>query len=111
MIKLRSDSHAQWEIQEYANAMYDLVKPKFPIICEAFEDYHKNGLKLSSNEAKLTKAMLGDFFDMWNDWITEWYDQKDTSSESVKKAEELLRKEFGLGKRELTEFKIKFEYI
>ena len=111
MIKLRSDSHAQWEIQEYANAMYDLVKPKFPIICEAFEDYHQNGLKLSSQEAKLVKFIFGDFMDEWNEYICDRYSQKDVLPESVKEAEGLLCKKFNLGKRELQEFKTKFEHI
>lgn len=111
MIRLRADSHAQWEIQEYANAMYDLVKPKFPIICEAYEDYQQNGINLSSNEAKLTKEMLGDFFDMWDDYITDWFEMNDVSPESVKKAEELLCKKYNLGKRELQEYKDKFEHI
>ena len=111
MIKLRADSHAQWEIQEYANAMYDLVEPKFPIICEAFEDYQQHGINLSNQEAQLVKSMFGDWLDEWDEYVTDWFGQKDTSPESVKEAEKLLCKEFGLGKRELTEFKTKFEHI
>ena len=38
-VKLRSDSHAQREIRDYADAMYELVKPNYPLCCEAFEDY------------------------------------------------------------------------
>jgi len=30
-IRLRSDSHAQWEIQEYSNALIELIKPICPI--------------------------------------------------------------------------------
>jgi thymidylate synthase (FAD) len=106
MIKLRADSHAQWEIQEYANAMYDLVKPKFPIICEAFEDYQQYGINLSNKEAKLVKAMFGDWIDEWDEYVTEWQGHAD-----IKEAEKLLAKEFGLTTRELTEFKTKFEHI
>jgi thymidylate synthase (FAD) len=29
--KLRCDSHAQWEIQQYANAISDIIKPLFPV--------------------------------------------------------------------------------
>ena len=106
MIKLRADSHAQWEIQEYANAMYDLVEPKFPIICEAFEDYQQYGINLSNQEAKLVKAMFGDWIDEWDEYVTEWQGHAD-----IKEAEKLLAKEFGLTTRELTEFKTKFEHI
>lgn len=50
-VKLRMDSHAQQEIQDYARAMYDLVKARLPIACEAFEDYMFNGKHLSAMEA------------------------------------------------------------
>lgn len=33
-IKLRSDPHAQWEIQQYAKAMAELVKPIIPVASE-----------------------------------------------------------------------------
>jgi thymidylate synthase (FAD) len=111
MIRLRADSHAQWEIQEYANAMYKLVKPKFPVICEAYEDYQQEAVKLSRGEAELTKAIFGNYMDEWDDYITDWYEQPDISEESVKEAEKLLCKEFGLSKRELTEFKNKWESV
>ncbi len=111
MIRLRADSHAQWEIQEYANAMYNLVKPKFPVICEAYEDYQQEAVKLSRGEAELTKAIFGNYMDEWDDYITDWYDQPDMSEESVEQAEKLLCEEFGLSKRELTEFKNKWESV
>lgn len=38
-IKLRADSHAQWEIQEYARAMYLLASKEFPISLKALETY------------------------------------------------------------------------
>jgi len=38
-IELRIDSHAQWEIQEYARAMKDLVEPIFPISLKALATY------------------------------------------------------------------------
>ena len=108
MVGLRADPHAQWEIQEYANAMYKLVKPKFPVICEAYEDYQQEAVKLSRGEAELTKAIFGNYMDEWDDYITDWYEQPDISEESVKEAEKLLCIEFGLTKRELTEFKEKW---
>ena len=36
---LRRDEHSQWEIREYANAMYDIFKELFPWTHEAFEKY------------------------------------------------------------------------
>jgi thymidylate synthase (FAD) len=61
MIKLRTDPHAQKEIQDMANLMYDLVKPKFPIACQAFEDYWRNAVTFSQMEMELIKEYL-DYF-------------------------------------------------
>ena len=108
MAWLRMDSHAQWEIQEFARAMYGLVKPLYPVICEAFEDYKQQGVRLSRMEAGLAKAMFGDFIDEWDEYVTDWFGQDDVSPESIKEAEKLLCIEFGLTKRELTEFKEKW---
>ena len=109
MAWLRMDSHAQWEIQEFARAMYGLVKPLYPVICEAFEDYKQQGVRLSRMEANLAKAMFGDFIDEWDEYVTDWFGQDDVSPESIKEAEKLLCIEFGLTKRELVEFKEKWE--
>jgi len=64
MIKLRSDSHAQQEIQDYANAMYELVKPKFPIICEAWENYVRDAQTFSPEELKIIKDNLNGSWQM-----------------------------------------------
>ena len=109
MAWLRMDAHAQWEIQEFARAMYGLVKPLYPVICEAFEDYKQQGVRLSRMEANLAKTMFGDFIDEWDEYVTDWYGQDDVSPESIKEAEKLLCIEFGLTKRELVEFKEKWE--
>lgn len=42
-LKLRMDSHAQWEIQQYANAIYEFIKPIVPYTIEAFEKYKIKG--------------------------------------------------------------------
>lgn len=58
-LRLRMDSHAQWEIRQYANAMYELIKPIVPVACEAFEDYVLQAKKFSRMEMKLIKNCLG----------------------------------------------------
>jgi len=108
MAWLRMDPHAQWEIREFARAMYELVKPLYPSVCEAFEDYKQQAVRLSRMEVELAKEMFGDFIDEWDEYVTDWFDQTDTSPESIKEAEKLLCKKFGLTKRELTEFKEKW---
>jgi len=57
-IKLRSDPHAQYEIRVVADAMYDLIKPIFPIACEAFEDYWMNAKTLNAMEQTILKQFL-----------------------------------------------------
>ena len=57
-VKLRSDSHAQREIRDYANAMYELVKPNFPLCCEAFEDYVQGATTFSKQEMGVIKELL-----------------------------------------------------
>ena len=57
-VKLRADKHAQREIQDYANAMYELVKPKFPLCCEAFEDYDRDAVTFSRQEMDIIKDNL-----------------------------------------------------
>ena len=56
--RLRMDSHAQQEIQDYAKVMYELVKPKVPIAAEAFEDYSLNSVSLSRMEWDVIKKHL-----------------------------------------------------
>lgn len=46
---LRMDSHAQWEIRQYATTIGEqIIKPLFPLCWEAFEDYRLNGMFLTA---------------------------------------------------------------
>ncbi len=49
-LRLRMDSHAQYEIRVFADAMAEFVKKVAPIAYEAFEDYGLNGMFLSDLE-------------------------------------------------------------
>jgi thymidylate synthase (FAD) len=57
-VKLRSDSHAQREIRDYADAMYELVKPNYPLCCEAFEDYVQGATTFSKQEMEIIREKL-----------------------------------------------------
>ncbi len=59
-VKLRSDSHAQREIRDYSDAMYELVKPYFPLCCEAFEDYVRDAVTFSKQEMELIREAIWD---------------------------------------------------
>lgn len=60
---LRMDSHAQLEIREYANAIYDIVKQLYPNVAEAFEDYRLNAVTLTGPELRLLPRVL--------DWVRQ----------------------------------------
>ena len=80
-LRLRLDSHAQFEIREYGKVMADMVRTVCPLAYEAFEDYNLNAHGFSGPEL----AALKDTLDKVD------FDQED-----------LLAR--GLSKREATEF-------
>jgi thymidylate synthase (FAD) len=57
-LKLRMDQHAQWEIRQYAKAIYELIKPIVPMACDAFEDYILNAKTFSKQEMDILKKFL-----------------------------------------------------
>lgn len=59
---LRLDAHAQREIRDFAQAMYDFAKPRFPQSMEAFEDYVLNAKTLSRMDLLAIKDMLNGTF-------------------------------------------------
>ena len=47
-LALRMDAHAQWEIRTYASTIGEgIVKPLFPLVWEAFEDYRMQAMFLT----------------------------------------------------------------
>jgi thymidylate synthase (FAD) len=60
--RLRLDSHAQREIRDFAQAMYDFAKPYFPLSMEAFEDYVLNSRTLSRMDITALQDMLSGEF-------------------------------------------------
>lgn len=68
-LKLRMDSHAQYEIRAYADKMGEITKKVAPIAWEAFEDYQLNSITLSAHEISVVKKMINkniDFNDINN---------------------------------------------
>ena len=59
-IGLRSDSHAQYEIRVYSDAMADAVKKVAPFAWEAYQDYVISGLRFSRIEQGLLEQRLPD---------------------------------------------------
>ena len=85
-LRLRADSHAQYEIRAYADAMLDTVKKWVPITYEAFMDYRVGGTEVSAKGKEVLKKLIkGDKIDMdqsglskreWNE-LMEAFELKD----------------------------------
>ena len=57
-LRLRADSHAQYEIQIYAEKMVEILKKWVPLTFEAFEDYRSDSFQLSKEGSRLLKDKL-----------------------------------------------------
>ncbi|MBY0581065.1 MAG: FAD-dependent thymidylate synthase [Rickettsiales bacterium] len=77
-LRLRADSHAQYEIREYSNIILDIVSKWVPLTYEAFINYRKDSINLSKTAVETIKRML--------------------------KGEKLSQESSGMSKREWSEF-------
>ncbi|MCA0961539.1 FAD-dependent thymidylate synthase [Salipiger bermudensis] len=57
-LRLRADSHAQYEIRVYADAICEMVADWVPFAYKAFEDYRMGGAQLSSKALDCVRRML-----------------------------------------------------
>ena len=57
-LRLRADSHAQYEIRVYADIMIDTLKKWVPITYEAFMDYRVGGTEISAKGKEVIKKLL-----------------------------------------------------
>jgi thymidylate synthase (FAD) len=57
-LRLRADSHAQYEIRVYADKMLDILKKWVPFTYEAFVNYQKDSVHLSKNSFQVLQTML-----------------------------------------------------
>jgi thymidylate synthase (FAD) len=55
---LRKADDAQWEIQQYANVLCDIVKGWMPNLWDAFEDYRLDGMQLSRKQQILLNEYI-----------------------------------------------------
>ena len=58
LVGLRSDSHAQYEIRVFSDAMAESVKAVAPFAWEAYQDYVVNGMRFSRIEQSLLEKNL-----------------------------------------------------
>ena len=99
-LKLRCDSHAQWEIRQYANIMAGMAQSVAPLAFEGWYDY----VFQASNFTRLDKVFL--------DILISNYQNRFGDLNDIEIAYELdkdtLHKEIGMSDRELAEFWAKF---
>ena len=99
-LRLRLDKHAQKEIRDYAEAMYKLIQPKFPLVVEAFEDYQRQAVTFSRMEMNALNHILQRHYGDSEDF-------KDCLEGELGKDWPSFH---GLSKREENEFKAKFNF-
>jgi thymidylate synthase (FAD) len=74
-LRLRADSHAQYEIRVYAEEMCRLVKDWVPLAYAAFEDYRMGGVTFSAKAlAVLKRRLAGEVVDQESSGMSkgEW---------------------------------------
>ena len=57
-LRLRADTHAQYEIRVYADIMLDTLKKWVPITFEAFMDYRVGGTEVSSKSKIIIQKLI-----------------------------------------------------
>ena len=82
-LRLRADSHAQYEIRVYADIMLDTLKKWVPITYEAFMDYRVGGTEVSAKGKIIIQKLI--------------------------KGEKISMEDSGLSKREWNELMIEFD--
>lgn len=99
-LRLRMDGHAQKEIRVYGEAMYDLIKPLFPVAVEAFDDYIRHSTRLSRMETEFLQELLTSVRP-----VREKFDELLRISGDVKG----LAKARGMSPREMRDFMTKWK--
>ena len=80
-LALRADSHAQFEIREYADVMLNTVKKWVPTTYDAFIDYRVGGMELSAKgKVVIQKMIKGEKCDIESSGLSkrEWNELMDS---------------------------------
>jgi thymidylate synthase ThyX len=60
-LKLRIDHHAQYEIRVFADAIYEMIQPIFPIACESFNEYMLHAVSFGKTEIDIIKEVFKEY--------------------------------------------------
>lgn len=93
-LTLRTGSHAQKEIRDYADAILEIIRPLFPYAVEAWEDYQQQAKMLSRMDLDLLAALI-----RRSNIKTQWVDMVEEA-----RGEKVLAEKFGMSGRELRDF-------
>lgn len=93
-LTLRTDSHAQKEIRDYADAILEIIRPLFPYAVEAWEDYQQQAKTLSRMDRDLLAALI-----RRSNIKTQWIAMVEEN-----RGEKVLAEKFGMSGRELRDF-------
>jgi thymidylate synthase (FAD) len=74
---LRLDGHAQYEIRQYAQAMYEIAKTICPASMSSFENHMLNGAKVSGKEKDALKNLLDSSYDIASEKLRETLSEKE----------------------------------
>ncbi len=99
-LNLRMDSHAQYEIRQYATLIGEEIVARWvPATWEAFTDYRLNAMRLSGPEVELMRILIAGDRTTADTWLSEkgWI-----NTESGKKSREALELEAKLERLGLT---------
>ena len=96
LLSLRRDSHAQYEIRVYAEAIYNILKDLFPITIEAWEDYSWNAKHFSRMEMDLMFKIIDDTRGAFTLAFEDLLEKSGGEGE--------LAKAYGMSAREMREF-------
>lgn len=84
-LRLRADSHAQYEIRIYAETMLEMIRPYIPMAMKAFEDYQLYGTNLSRMETELMKAARSGLIDITQDtMVAQFLSDQGCSTREIK---------------------------
>jgi thymidylate synthase (FAD) len=95
-LKLRVDSHAQWEIQEYGRTLAGMLKCVAPLSYEAFIDYDVCGARFSRMELDALRRLLA-------------VEESGVAARSGARLGEAELQELGLARREVRELLAKLK--
>lgn len=93
-LTLRTDSHAQKEIRDYADAILEIIRPLFPHAVEAWDDYQQQAKTLSRMDRGLLAALI-----RRSNIKTQWVAMVEEA-----RGEKVLAEKFGMSGRELRDF-------